>query len=284
MSTSKVWLITGATSGIGLELAKAAMAAGHKVIATYRDASKTPDTIVELEKLGTTWVQLDVGATDVETKIQDTVVKFGHIDVLVNNAGYALSGSIEDISVEHAKELFAVNLFGPLRTVQALLPSMRARQSGTIVNVGSSNGIRASPGLGLYSASKFALEGLTEGLQAELSSFGIRVLLVEPGMVATRIADPNGAGVIIPSSDTYKGTAADLTMQGILQAYAAGRGASAEKTALRIVEAVDGTGLLEGKEVALRLPLGSDAVGYVEAKGREYLTLAEELKAVSGSI
>ncbi|ETS79434.1 hypothetical protein PFICI_09287 [Pestalotiopsis fici W106-1] len=287
MSTSSVWLITGATSGIGLDLAKAALAAGHTVIAGCRDTSKIATVAAELEQRGVTWLTLDVGADDVvEAKIQECIAKFGRIDVLVNNAGYGVMGAIEDISISQVTAQFNVNLLGPLRTIQAVLPSMRDRRSGTIVNISSTNGITSMPGLGVYGASKFALEGLTEGLQMEVAPFGIRVLLVEPGMVATRLADPKGSGTIVPLSEPYRDSLVDQTMQGILGAYAAGMGASAEKTALRIVEAVDGTGLLEGRQdsVKLRLPLGADAAETFQKKGAEFSGLYSDLKDVSESI
>ncbi|KAK9800981.1 putative Dehydrogenase with different specificitie [Seiridium cardinale] len=284
MTTPNIWLVTGATSGIGLELAKAALAAGHTVIAGCRDTSKNPELPVELENLGATWLQLDLAASDVEAKVQETIVKFGHIDVLINNAGYAVAGAIEDISVDQVKGQFDINVLGPLRTIQAVLPSMRERKSGTIVNISSSNGIASMPGLGVYSASKFAVEGLTESLQMELAGFGIRVLLVEPGLIATRFADPKGSGVMVPLTEPYKGTAADQTLQAVMNAGAAGIGGSAEKTALRIVEAVDGTGYFKSKEVKLRLVLGADAAGGVQKKGQEYLDLFDELKDVWNSI
>ncbi|KAH6656481.1 dehydrogenase with different specificitie [Truncatella angustata] len=284
MPTPNIWLITGATSGIGLELARAAISAGHTVIAGCRDKSKNTSVTSELEDRGATWLQLDVGADDIQSRIGEAVQKFGHIDVLVNNAGYALAGAIEDVSIDQVKDQFRVNVLGPFLIIQAILPSMRDRKSGTIVNISSGNGVAAMPGLGLYSASKFALEGLTECLQLELACFGIRVLLVEPGMIATRFADPKGSGVVVSISDPYKGTAADQTLGTILNAYAAGYGGSAEKSALRIVEAVDGTGLLEGKDIKLRLPLGSDVAQIIEQKGKECLGASVDLKSIWSSI
>jgi NAD(P)-dependent dehydrogenase (short-subunit alcohol dehydrogenase family) len=210
--------------------------------------------------------------------------------------------------IKQVEDQFNVNVLGPLRTIRAVLPSMRARKSGTIVNITSANGLAAMPGLGVYSASKFALEGnassspslhprlpsefvanekptgLTEGLQLELAPFDIRVLLVEPGMVATNLANPKGSGVIVPLSEPYKATMVSQAVEGVLGAYAAGLGASAEKTALRITEAVDGTGLLEGKDVKLRLLLGSDAAEVAQKKGQQYLDLFGELKDVWASI
>lgn len=211
-------------------------------------------------------------------------------------------------SIDQVKNQFNVNVLGPLRVIQAVLPSMRARKSGTIVNISSTNGIAALPSLGIYAASKFALEGeilvvllllsssprlsadissltgLSEGLQTEVASFGIRVLLIEPGMIATRLADPKGSGVVVPISDAYKGTVVERTLEGILAAYAASMGASAEKTALRIVEAVDGKGFFEAKEINLRLPLGTDSAEKIRGKGNEYIDLCDGLKDVIGSI
>lgn len=118
----------------------------------------------------------------------------------------------------------------------------------------------------------------------ELADFGVRVLLVEPGMVATRFGNPKGSGVVVPVSDPYKGSLVDQTLEGVMNAYAAGMGASAEKTALRIVEAVDGTGLLKGKGLLSRLPLGADATQSFQRKGNEYLGVLEHLNDVAGSV
>ncbi|KAH8682298.1 putative short chain oxidoreductase/dehydrogenase [Xylariales sp. PMI_506] len=280
-SLRDTWLITGATSGLGFELAKVALAAGHIVVACCRDASKSPEVIAELSGLGASWLQLDVAASDVESKIEAAISEHGGIDVLVNNAGYAVAGSIEDTSIDHINSLFAVNFLGPVRAIRAVLPSMRAR-GGTIVNIGSSNGLVSLASLGIYSASKFALEALSEALYVELSSFNIRVLLVEPGAIATRFADTKASAVEIPFSEPYIGTAASQMLDTVMQMYDSGMAANPENMATRICEAVDGTGIFEVEKPGLRLPLGTTGA-MLEAKGKELLALWER-KHIWGSV
>jgi NAD(P)-dependent dehydrogenase (short-subunit alcohol dehydrogenase family) len=157
-----VVLITGASSGIGLACANLFKTRGDKVYG----ANRTPD------------VRSDAS---VSTAVADILSREGRIDILVNNAGIAIAGSVEDTSVEQAKDQFEVNFFGVLRVCQAVLPAMRSQGAGYIVNIGSIAGQVAVPYQGLYSASKFALEGLTESLRMETRHLGIKVVLIEPG-------------------------------------------------------------------------------------------------------
>ncbi|KAK8136178.1 hypothetical protein PG984_004118 [Apiospora sp. TS-2023a] len=286
-NSSKVWLITGASRGLGFELAKAALAAGHTVIACRRSHASKDASSEEITKLGGTWVQIDVGSDTLESELADVIKQHGKVDVLVNNAGHGLAGTVEDCSIEEINRIFRVNALGPIRTAKVVIPSMRAQGSGTIVNISSSSGINALPGIGMYAATKQALEGTSEALQAELAPFGIRVLLVEPGALATRFTDTTieGCTVSIPLSDCYKGSYAEKVINHMINvpSYMAKAG-SVEKAALRIVEAVDGTGMLEGKELGLRLPLGKDALVEVASKGKQLTELTESLKEVAGSI
>ncbi|KAI0133769.1 hypothetical protein BJ170DRAFT_715912 [Xylariales sp. AK1849] len=177
--------------------------------------------------------------------VASAVSKFGNIDVLFNNASYANSGGVEDASIDQAQALSPVDFFCPLCTTVAILPSMRARmlvrRSGTIVNIGSSCGISLVTSLAIYSASKFALEGLTETLFAELSSFNIRMIIAEPSALATRFTNPNGSGVMDPLSEAYKGNVPDQAMQISPNMYDSGKVGSPENAARLIVETVGGT-------------------------------------------
>ncbi|KAI1460572.1 putative short chain oxidoreductase/dehydrogenase [Annulohypoxylon moriforme] len=278
MAETQVWLITGASRGIGLELTKAALKVGHKVVACYRNKAKLGSTFTEVEALGGTWLQLDVVAEDVEYKVQSVIAQHGHIDVLINNAGYGMNGSVEETSVDQINAIFKTNFVGSLRTIQAVLPSMRSRRSGTIVNISSSLGISPAPGLGIYAATKFALEAATESLQIELSSFNIRTLLIEPGMTATEFVDPAGTGVQIPLGEVYKGTAVEQSAEILLSPDILSQAAPPAKVAQRIVEAVDHTGVFAGKEVGLRLPLGGDTGAQVEMRAKMMEGLARDMK------
>ncbi|KAI0834888.1 putative short chain oxidoreductase/dehydrogenase [Hypoxylon sp. FL0890] len=278
MAETQVWLVTGASRGLGLEIAKAALKAGHKVIACYRNKAKIANTIAEIEALGGTWLQLDVAGQDVESQVQSAIAQHGRIDVLVNNAGYGMLGSIEGTSVDQIEAIFKTNFIGSLRTIQAALPSMRSRRSGTIVNLSSSLAVSPTPGLGIYAATKWAIEGATEALQAEVASFNIRTLIIEPGMIATEFVDPSGTGVQIPLSDAYRGTAVELTQTILSSPETLKMAMSPAKVAQRIVEAVDGTGVFAGKEIGLRLPLGGDVGSDVEKRAVMWEGLAKNMK------
>jgi NAD(P)-dependent dehydrogenase (short-subunit alcohol dehydrogenase family) len=171
----KVVLITGATIGIGLATAKAFHREGWRVWAGFRD--KTGDEPFR-------WIDLDVRKEEqIETAVAALLSEEGRIDALINNAGYGLIGAEESIMIDEAKEQFEVNFFGPLRLIQAITPTMRKQKSGHIINISSTSGVRAVPGLGIYGASKFALEGLSESLAVTLTPWNIKVSLVEPGGV-----------------------------------------------------------------------------------------------------
>jgi len=184
-------LITGTSRGIGLATALAFGRAGHPVHATMRNPSQFPELAqtAEREKLPISVSTMDV---DSDQSVRDTVTRIqeqhGPIDVLVNNAGVAQSGGIEEIPLAKFRAVMETNYFGALRCIQALVPHMRQRRSGSIINVSSIAGRIACPPLGPYTASKWALEALSEVLAAEMKTFGVRVALVEPGIIDTAMA------------------------------------------------------------------------------------------------
>ena len=189
MSESKVWFITGTSSGFGRVLAEEALAKGDKVIATARKPEVLKD-LVEKYPETVRAIKLDVTQeTDAKNAVAEAVKEFGRIDVLVNNAGSAQVGAVEEVSDEQAKQQFDTNFFGVLNVTRAALPILREQKSGHIVNISSLVGVVGLPLLGLYSASKFALEGVTESLAAEVAPFGIKTLIVEPGPFKTGFAD-----------------------------------------------------------------------------------------------
>ena len=179
------WLITGCSTGIGREIARAALEAGHSVVVTARRVESVADFTDEYGDLAVT-VALDV--TDKEqiaTAVRTATDAFGGIDVLVNNAGNGYLAAIEEGEDDQVRKLFDVNYFGVVDMIKAVLPGMRARGSGHIVNISSMTGLVANPPNGYYSSTKFALEALTEALAQEVKPFGIKVTAIEPGAFRT---------------------------------------------------------------------------------------------------
>lgn len=181
----RVWLITGSSTGFGRALAEAALAQGDRVIATARNPSKIQDLEQQYPKTAKA-VRLDVtDPATIQTAVQSGLETFGRIDVLVNNAGYGLMGAIEEVSDRQIRDQFETNFFGLLNVTRTVIPIFRKQNSGHIVNISSIAGRLNSPMLGLYCASKFAVEGLSETLAQELEAFGIHVTLIEPGGFGT---------------------------------------------------------------------------------------------------
>jgi NAD(P)-dependent dehydrogenase (short-subunit alcohol dehydrogenase family) len=192
VSNQKVSIVTGSSSGIGLETALILARNGYVTYATMRTPEKDAlvKTAVEKENLPIKVIQLDV-TDDVSLKnaINHVTSEAGRIDVLVNNAGYALGGALEELSMEEIKAQYNTNLFGLVRVTQAVLPTMRKQRSGRILNLSSGAGIFGYPGGSAYVSTKFAVEGLSESIAYELEPFGIKVILIEPGFVQTNFAN-----------------------------------------------------------------------------------------------
>lgn len=182
-------IVTGSSSGIGKEISLILARNGYNTFATMRNLDKSSElrSIVEKEKLSTLqFEQLDVtNEQSVQTAIRNIQNKAGKIDILINNAGYGLVGAFEDTSIDEIKQQFETNFFGLIRTTQAVVPLMRAQNSGLIVNISSGVGRFGIPTLSAYASSKFALEGLSESMSYELEPFGIRTVLIEPGVIKT---------------------------------------------------------------------------------------------------
>lgn len=189
---TKTCLVTGASRGLGLEIARALLAAGHRVVATARTAAELGDKLNESDRLYRTALDI-TDAASVERAVDDTIARFGGIDVLVNNAGHAQLGYFEMTREAAIRAEFEVNLFGTMAVTRAVLPHMRDRRRGFLVTISSSSGLTSSAGGSVYSSSKFALEGWIEGLAQEVAPFGIHSLIVEPGMMRTDFLDPSSA-------------------------------------------------------------------------------------------
>ena len=182
---SSVWFITGTSGGIGSELVREVLRRGDSVVATSRNPQKVADTFCA-HKDQLLAVAVDLGNSDQITRaVQAGISRFGKIDVLVNNAGYGLLGAVEEANDDEISRVHEINVFGLLRVLRAVLPHFRERKSGHVVNLSSISGLVGLPGIGIYNATKFAVEGISEALAAEVGPLGIKVTVVEPGPFRT---------------------------------------------------------------------------------------------------
>ena len=181
---SKVIIISGCSTGIGRDLVRQLAGSGHTVVATARKVETLADLPAAMK------LPLDVTQPEsVDNAVACTLQRFGRIDVLVNNAGYAIRGAVEEVPIEQVEQVFDANVFGALRMVRAVLPQMRKQRSGRIINLSSISGRLSTPVNGTYSASKFAIEALSDALRWELAPFGIQVVLIEPGPIRTSFGE-----------------------------------------------------------------------------------------------
>jgi NADP-dependent 3-hydroxy acid dehydrogenase YdfG len=257
MSEKKVWFITGASSGLGRALAEEVLARGGRVVATARRPEVLRD-LTEKYPEAARALRLDVtNQRNVKAAIANAVKEFGRLDVIVNNAGYGLVGAIEESSDEQVKRQFDTNVFGVLNVTREVLPVLREQKSGHIVNIGSLVGFTAFPAFGVYSATKFALEGLSEALAAETAGLGIKTTIVEPGAFHTGFSErsvdigENRLPEVYPVTDE---------MLGAFSYYDSPATGDPRKAAGLIVEAV------ESENPPFRLPLGQDAFDAIDAK------------------
>lgn len=262
--TSKIWLITGVSSGIGLALAEAALARGDIVIGSLRQASQAAD--FETRAPGRAHaVIMDVTQPDqIREAINKAIAFHGSIDVVVNNAGFGMVGAVEETAIDEARAIFETNFFGAFQLTKAVLPQLRQQGSGHIVNISSAAGVSAVPGLGIYSASKFAMEGMTEALAVEVASSGITVSLVEPGAILTNFP---GSSIVevqdrIPAYSSITGQGR-TGVQHYYQQQAHNPGIVARAV----------LGLVDTPEPPLRLVIGDDAIAGVLAKIEQLQTI-----------
>src|SRR5215218_3002892 len=205
MIDKKVWFITGAGRGMGVDIAKAALAAGNAVVATGRNTDAVAKAVGEAEDLLV--VKLDVTSPDdAEAACTAAVERFGRIDVLVNNAGSFYAGFFEELSPEDFRAQIETNLFGPLNVTRAVLPVMRTQRRGLVVTVSSTAGITGQAFVSAYAAAKFGVEGWMESLTPEVAQFGIRTMLVEPGFFRTELLTEESTKYPEPSIHDYAET------------------------------------------------------------------------------
>lgn len=274
MHTHSTWIITGATSGIGLALAEAALEAGENVVGTARRKQRFAPLIAAG---GDRFLGLEHDVRDTEAApevIASAIEAFGAPTVLVNNAGVGQVGAAEEVSDAALRDMLAQHLFGPAALVRAALPAMRDAGGGAIVQMSSQGGRGSFPGTGSYCAGKFALEGWSEALAGEVRPFGIKVLIVEPSRFRTGFNAP----------DVLRCASANPAYEGILAAMRAdmldsdGRQEGDPRRAAQVIR-----GVLGDPEAPLRLPLGSEAVRRLTAGYRSALSEVERLAPLSVS-
>ncbi len=268
---SAIWFITGASSGFGRAFAVYALSQGHRVVATARRA----EALAELQAAHPERVlalRLDVTRSDdVEAAVAAAVARFGRIDVLMNNAGYGIVGAVEETPEIELRAQMETNFFGAVAMARAVLPTMRAQRSGAIVNVSSMGGQLSFAGFSAYSASKFALEGMSEALAQEVAPFGIKVLIAEPGAFRTAFAD--SALKHMPEHPAYAATV------GGTRDFARGMHGTQAGDPLKAAAAIERA--LQSDTTPLRLQLGEDAVSAVRAHAEQLLADLAAWEAVA---
>jgi len=252
---TRTWFITGSSAGFGQAIASAALAAGDNIVATAR-RPHTLDALIGQAPERALALALDVTDRDqIDAAVAAADERFGGIDVLVNNAGLASVGAVEELEDDALRQLMDVMFFGPVALAQAVLPGMRQRRNGTIVQMSSMGGQVSMPGFGAYCATKFALEGLSEALAAEVAPHGVRVLIVEPGAFATSFGSTRSQ--ISPDSGHYDDTV------GPQRAAVAGMDGSQPGDPARAAAAI--LQALDTPSPPRRLALGADAVEHIGA-------------------
>jgi NAD(P)-dependent dehydrogenase (short-subunit alcohol dehydrogenase family) len=252
-----VWFITGASRGLGVEFARAALARGDAVVATARDPRAVEAQLGAHEHLLA--LTLDVTSPEsIAGAVDSALERFGRVDVLINNAGRGLIGAVEEASEEEIRDVFEINVFGLLSVTRALLPAMRAQRAGTIVNISSVGGFVTRAGGGIYGGTKFAVEAFTEALHEELAPLGIHVMVVEPGGFRTDFLDASSIVVSERVIDDYEQTAGGF--RHVVNEGSYVQIGDPRKAASVVIEAVT------SEHPPLRLPLGADALERIEAK------------------
>jgi len=268
MTDNNVWLITGAGRGMGVDIAKAALAAGHAVVATARN----PDSVTAALGQDDDLLAVALDVTDpaaAEAAVTATLDRFGRIDVVVNNAGNFYAGFFEELSPTDVRAQVETTLFGPMNVTRAVLPAMRAQRAGLVVAISSTAGIAGQAFCTAYAAAKFGVEGWIESLTPEVAPFGIDTMLVEPGFFRTELLTPESTTYAEPTIDDY----AERTAQTV----AAWNGMNGQQAAALVTLAVE-------ENPPQRWVAGADAVATVEHKAQTLLAQVDAHRQLSSHL
>jgi NAD(P)-dependent dehydrogenase (short-subunit alcohol dehydrogenase family) len=275
MTDKQVWLITGAGRGLGIDIARAALAAGHAVVATGRNPAKVTKSLGQHDRLlaltlDVTWL------AQAQAAVEAAVRRFGRIDVLVNNAGNFYAGFFEELSPEQVRSQIETLLFGPMNVARAVLPQMRRQRSGLLMTISSTAGIRGNMFCTAYAAAKFGIEGWTESLAPEITPFGIKTMLVEPGFFRTELLSRESTTFAQPSIDDY----AERTRQTVAawSGMDGQQGGDPAKLAAALVT------LAALPAPPMRFAAGVDALQAFEAKAQSLVAQAEAHRSLSSAL
>jgi NAD(P)-dependent dehydrogenase (short-subunit alcohol dehydrogenase family) len=276
MKKNKVWLITGASSGIGLEIAKSALAAGQKVVATGRDTEKVSKSIGATSD-NLLVVKMNVtNPKEIETAVNSAVDKFGTIDVLANNAGNFYAGFFEELSPRQIELQLATSLFGPMNVTRTVLPVMRKNRSGHIISISSTAGLVGYEYCSAYSTSKFGMEGWMECLAFEVAPFGINTTIVEPGFFRTGLLTP--ASTVWAENSLKDYAAKNLELRPFWKSMDGKQGGDPTKLAAALIK------IANENEPPKRWLAGADAIATAEQKLTEFQKQINAYRDLSSSL
>jgi NAD(P)-dependent dehydrogenase (short-subunit alcohol dehydrogenase family) len=275
LTEKKVWLITGAGRGLGVHIAKAVLASGHAVVATGRDDTRVAAAVGDHASLLA--IKLDVTRLqDAQAAVEATVVKFGRIDVLVNNAGNFFAGFFEELSPEQVRNQIETLLFGPMNVTRAVLPVMRKQRSGLLLTISSTAGIAGQMFCTAYAAAKFGIEGWMESLTPEIAPFGIRTMLVEPGFFRTELLSNDSTTYAKPSIDDYREKTKEIV--AAWKSMDGKQGGDPARLADVLVK------LVALQDPPTRFAAGADAMQTFEAKANTLLAQGQAHRELSTSL
>ena len=282
MPDQRVWLITGASQGIGLELARVALSRGDRVIAASRNPEKVKATLAPSEYFAAARLDHNEPLPQLKAAMENIIAIFGTVDVVVNNAAYVQTGLLEEISPEDTVREFQANVFGPLNIYRAILPHLREKRSGTLLTIGSMAAWYPMPGCNLYNASKAAIRWIGIGIAQEISSFGIQHCLIEPGFFRTNLLDP--ASNIAKTDNSQRLPAyseLNATVDKNFEAFHGNQLGDPVKGAEIIYEVATSTGVASKKKLPSFLALGSDASDELVKAAKQVIEAVEELREIS---
>ncbi len=275
MADKKVWLITGAGRGLGVDIAKAALAAGHSVVATGRDPGKVAAALGESDNLLT--VKLDItSAEDAQAAVAAAIARFGAIDVLVNNAGNFYAGFFEELSPAQFRDQIETLMFGPMNVTRAVLPTMRRQRAGLVLTISSTAGLAGQAFCSAYAAAKFGIEGWMESITFELAPFGVKTMLVEPGFFRTELLGSDSTRWAELSIDDYA-----ASTKATIAAWS-GMNCKQGGDPAKLADALVKLGGLD--EPPARFVAGADAVEAAETKANTLSTQANAYRDMSSSL